>query len=123
MTMHMILALSLPGRHARQPSSAALFVGSYIGFWTVICPPVTMIATMLQMILPAPWPLVLVCIAAIVWQMSLAKHDRLRPKTPDASLASLGDGIRYGMRCVISCWVLMLLPLPRRARMSARWRS
>lgn len=108
-----ILALSLPGRHWRQLSSTAVFVGSYLAFWTVICLPLTMIATVLQMILPAPWPFVLVCVAAIVWQMSPAKsaRDRFKPKTPDGSLASLGDGLRYGIRRVISCWLLMLLPL------------
>lgn len=108
-----MLALSFPGRRARQLSNTAVFVGSYVAFWTIICLPLTMIATALQMILPNPWSLVLVCVAAIAWQMSPAKHARTRfqPKTPHSSLASLGDGIRYGMRCVISCWVLMLLPL------------
>lgn len=108
-----ILELSLPGRHGRQLSSTVLFVGSYLAFWTVICLPLTIIATVLRMILPAPWPLVLVCIAALAWEVSPAKRARgnFQPKTLDGGLASLGDGIRYGVSCAIACWVLMLLPL------------
>ncbi len=111
-----ILALSFPRRHGRQLWGTALFVASYLAVWTVICLPLTIVAEALHMVLPAPLPLVLACVAAFAWEMFRTKRGRryrvrVRPERPESSLGMLRYGIRYAIACAISCWVLMLLPL------------
>ncbi|SFJ16261.1 Predicted metal-binding integral membrane protein [Sphingomonas sp. NFR04] len=106
-------AMSAAGRVGWGGTRATLFVATYIACWAIVGIPLTLVAVLLRLSLPAPWPLALVCATALAWEISPAKQfrSRFRPKTLEGPLAAAADGLRYAIGCVISCWALMLLPL------------
>ncbi|WP_235852789.1 DUF2182 domain-containing protein [Mycobacterium interjectum] len=125
----MMLPAVLPvaGRYVRAAAGnavpAILFVAGYLAVWTVVGLPAFLASTRLNPVLHScPWvgrvagvvalvaglhqlsPLKALCLRHCRWHMSLPAG-----KDPKSRTWALTAGGRYGLYCLGSCWMLMLV--------------
>jgi predicted metal-binding membrane protein len=106
--------LALTGLWRRRQRTIALFLGSYLAVWALfgaVALPVLALAG------AGAW-LPGLLLAAAAWELTRAKWRAVRscrlvaPLPPDgrvADAACCATGLRYGRRCVVACWPLMLV--------------
>jgi predicted metal-binding membrane protein len=117
----MVVAMMLPGAladvrvvalssmWARRQRTTALFLGSYVCVWIgfgVVAVDVAAGASVgVLLAVAAVWEL-----AAWKWRAVRRCHliEALPPRGAKADAACARAGLRYGWRCVVSCWPLML---------------
>ena len=113
----------------RRNRSVALFVVGYAAVWTIAAPLLLAVEVTLRTLSPNPYSeIVLLVLAAVVWQCSPLRQICLNRCHGHADLAAFGMaadlsavrfGFTHGFWCVGSCWALMLLPLMPQAHMPA----
>jgi predicted metal-binding membrane protein len=116
----MVVAMMVPGALAdvrvvalssmwsRRQRTVALFLGSYLCVWIgfgVVALAVPWTGTAVLLALAAAWEL-----TAWKWRAVRRCHliESLPPHGARADAACARAGLRYGSRCVVSCWPLML---------------
>lgn len=127
----MMLPAVLPmvGRYARAAAgnavAAIVFVAGYLAVWTVAGIPAFIASTRLNPVMhSSPWvgrvvgavalvaglhqlsPLKAMCLRYCRWPMSISGGSGKDPKSPARAFVAGG---RYGIYCLGSCWMLMLL--------------
>lgn len=113
-----LVALSLKRLRLR---NASLFVLGYLTSWTLAGVLILAINLNIQRLLPQSYLPALVCLVlSLVWQCSPYKqfflnqghqHTIIRAFGYQAAFDSFAYGIRHGLWCVGSGWLLMLLPM------------
>lgn len=117
----MVVAMMVPGALAdvrvlamssmwqRRQRTIALFLGSYVCVWIAFGAVAIVVATGASvaalLVLAAAWEL-----TAWKWRAVRRCHliEALPPRGSRADAACARAGLRYGTRCVVSCWPLML---------------
>lgn len=103
--------VSLSSMWHRRQRTIALFLGSYLSVWILF----GVVALAAVRILGVGPGILLACAAA--WELTAWKWRAVRrchliealpPRGARADAASTRAGLRYGSRCVASCWPLML---------------
>jgi predicted metal-binding membrane protein len=127
----MMLPAVLPivGRYARATAGnavpAIVFVAGYLAVWTVVGIPAFVASTRLNPVMHScPWvgrvagavaivaglhqlsPFKAMCLQHCRWPISLSAGPGNDPKNPASAFVAGG---RYGIYCLGSCWMLMLL--------------
>jgi predicted metal-binding membrane protein len=127
----MMLPAVLPvvGRYARAAAGSAaaaiVFVAGYLAVWTVVGIPAFVAATHLNPVMHSyPWvgrvagavalvaglhqltPLKTTCLRHCRWPISMSAGSGKDPSNPAGAVVAGG---RYGIYCLGSCWMLMLL--------------
>src|SRR4051794_35875453 len=107
--------LALTSLWRRRRRTIVLFLAAYLGVWALFGAAVLPLLALLDVDAAALLPAVLVVAAA--WELTRAKWravracrllDPLPPSGRAADHACCRTGVRYGMRCVVACWPLML---------------
>lgn len=104
-----------------RPVCIAVFLGGYVGVWTVAGVVLLAAAIMARLAAPIPEaPLIVASLVAVVWQVSPWRQVALnrchrRPSlpafAPAAYRSALHLGVTHGFWCVASCWALMATAL------------
>ena len=107
--------------YARRGRAVALFVAGYFGVWLIAMAGLTLLAIALRIAAgSASAAFAVAACGAALWQLTpikLASLRRCHAAEPlpafglAAEFASLRFGAAIGGACVVSCWLLMLLPL------------
>ena len=107
--------LALTSLWRRRSRTIALFLASYLVVWALFGAAVLPLVALLHADTAALLPAVLAGAAA--WELTRAKWrgvracrllDTLPPSGRAADHACCRTGVRYGLRCVVACWPLML---------------
>lgn len=116
--IHQLVALSLKRLRL---VNASLFVLGYLTSWTLAGILILTISLNVQRLLPQSYLPALVCLLlALIWQCSPYKqfflnqghqHTIIRAFGYQAGFDSFAYGIRHGLWCVGSGWLLMLFPM------------
>jgi predicted metal-binding membrane protein len=107
--------LALTSLWRRRRRTVSLFLASYVAVWALFGAAVLPLVALVDVDATALLPAVLLTAAA--WELTRAKWrgvracrlvDPLPPSGRAADRACCQTGVRYGARCVVACWPLML---------------